>query len=149
MSKISGTSKELRITRHCELNRFVALVDQRAKHSSGLAIHQDIIPCKTDFQNKNQNKVANIEKSKYYRQAEENYKNRGKPNPDLIRNINAKKEASEKTKKNLKQYQRKLLQGTKTVQSFEVASQQPDARTLAIIRHLYLVGALPENLQFN
>lgn len=149
MAKISSASDIVKITRHCELNKFVALVDQRAKHSSGLAIHENVYDCKEGLMKSNVEPKKVPYKSENYLRVQQQYENRGKPNPDLIRNQKAIKQAKDVTKSALKKYQKVRQQGTKTFNSVEIFDESPNPRKLAIIRHLYLVGSLPEGFVYN
>ena len=145
MSKEVVIKSDVKISRHCELNRFVDRVSTRLKHSSGLAIHNDI-----DIQAiaPNQMEGANFvqkpfHKSKFYIQAQEEYKNRGKKDPELIKKAAIRKSFLDQ-KNDLKRYQENMRCGhlDLDVVSFTIPM---DPRRIAEIRHLYFVGCLPTN----
>lgn len=131
----------IKITKHCELDQFVSMVDQRIKHSSGLAIHtHPAIPAIASKPQQN----YQFPKSSHYKRVEEQYKQRAMPDPMLVRNIGAKEQAKQLTNMRLKQYQKNKLKGNLSLTfDLEVLSIPPDPKRIAQLRHLYFVGSFP------
>ena len=148
MSKEVVIKSDVKISRHCELNRFVDRVSTRLKHSSGLAIHNDI-----DIQaippNQEENKAfvfKPVHKSKYYLQVENEYKNRGKPDPAIARNIAARKAVEKKQLEKLERHRR--MNNPIDKFHYSEVTIAADPRRIAELRHLYLVGSLPSTHVF-
>jgi len=154
MSKAVAPISDHLITRHCGFDQFVSRVDKRAKHSSGLAIHQNIpqvslSPSKKDEPVKFDS--SNLHKSKYYMDAQEEFQNRGKPDPNLEKNILAKKEAQDVVKTQLESYktkkavaERMAVQKSKRLYSnIGTVSIPPNNREIALFRHMKIVGSIP------
>jgi len=128
---------------HCGFDTFVARVDQRAKHSSGLAIHESA----------QQNALARprpqrpIPKSENYRRVEEAFKNRNKPDPDVLRRVRARKEVGNELERRLKAAQKK--QRHKNLDftfDTEVVDVPPDPARLAQFAYRALVRFTPDEL---
>ena len=155
MSKEVVVKSEAKISRHCELNRFVDRVSTRLKHSSGLAIHDDIdifaIPSNQPENNAFIQKP--VHKSKYYQQVEEEYYR--KRNPDRTQfeiNREARRKVEQEQLEKVHRYREALKFKNAfahlyiDVVSFSI---DPDFRRMAAFRHLAIVGSLPTDFKFD
>lgn len=150
MSKENVIKNDVKISRHCELNRFVDRVSTRMKHSSGLAIHEnvEIFAVNPELQVSKDSPILSSRKSEFYVKAKNEYKNRGKPDPQIQRNIDAKNAEKERQRKILEKYKKEMMKGGYQICYFENVSDAPDPKLIAMRRHLYLVGSLPSSYQF-
>jgi hypothetical protein len=143
MTKTVAPIPDLKVQCHCTLDTFVSRVDQRAKHSSGLAIHEPPPQPSASFAPG----AKPPPKTKFYLAAEKEYKDRGKPNEVMLRNLARKKAVGEKierrVRKAAKQRGRWSLVKANDCPSVDVV---PDPVRMAQFRYKWLVKFSPEEL---
>lgn len=135
---------DLKIQRHCAFDTFVSRVDQRMKHSSGLAIHQSAKPV-PDPRKADPYVPPKVTKTKYYREVERQYKERQKEDPIAIRNREAKKMVAKELEQRLRIYQAAGARGLYNYTPAEDLDQvdvPPNAQQMAMFRYRLAVGVM-------
>jgi hypothetical protein len=143
MAKTIAPIPDLKVQCHCALDTFVSRVDQRAKHSSGLAIHNPQAPpaapgrMRREFSHKSQ----------FYLAAEKAYSERGKPDEALLRNIARRKEAAKKLDKMRKRAVKKRGRwSVARASDLPFVDVEPDPILMAEFRYRFLIKFTPHEL---
>ena len=152
MSKDSHPPKNVKITCMCNIDQFIARVDQRTKHSSGLAIQHNvfntIIP-ETTYENTYFTKPENIVSyhSHYYHQAAQETKEKRRPNNQEFRQKQEKQDQVKSFLKNqLDIYKTEKKHGMFSIVRGETVIIDPDPKEMAKFRHTQMFGAFPHVL---
>lgn len=136
---------DLKIQRHCAFDTFVSRVDQRVKHSSGLAIHQSAKPV-PDPRKAEPYVPPKVPKTKYYKEVERQYRERQNEDPIAIRNREAKKMVAKELEQRLRIYQaagRRGLYHYTPCEELDQVDVAPDTEAMAMFRFRLAVGPMP------
>ena len=136
---------DLKIQRHCAFDTFVSRVDQRMKHSSGLAIHQSARPV-PDPRKADPYVPPKVTKTRYYKEVERQYKERQNEDPMAIRNREAKKNIEKWLKDKLRLHQavgNRGLHHYTPAEELDIVDVPPNAEEMAMFRFRLAVGPLP------
>jgi hypothetical protein len=142
MTQAVAPIADLKVQRHCAFDTFVSRVDQRTKHSSGLAIH---VSTATDIPPQRTLTRREPQKSTYYLQIERDIEEKRKGNQTLKRNQDAKKKAAGEITRRLRNYQKtraKSVYKFSTYPEFEI-DLPPDPKLIALFRVRWMVGPPP------
>jgi hypothetical protein len=143
MAKTVAPIADLKVQCHCAFDTFVSRVDQRVKHSSGLAIHDaPLQPLNSAAQ-----RTEPRHKSKFYKAAEKAYNERGKPNQELLKNLARKKAIGAKLAKRVQRAAKQRSRwGLVKVENCPHVDVPPDPIRMAQFRYRFLVQFTPEEL---
>jgi hypothetical protein len=143
MAKAVAPIPDHKVQCHCGFDTFVARVDQRAKHSSGLAIHES---SSTQFREAPAPPKP-LPKSKFYREVERAFRDRNKPDPAVQRRVSARKEVGKKLVEGLRTEQQKRMKKNCAIcLELGVVEVPPDPVRLAQLGYRALVRLTPDGL---
>lgn len=146
MAKAVAPMVDLRVERHCAFDTFVSRVDQRTKHSSGLAIHTSSRQIPDVYEAEPAPRYS-FPKSRFYKQVENAYKRRNEEDPKVRRNREARAAVAKELEERLRTYQMNERRGPYEIESnLSEVDVPPDPRRMALFRYLMAVGPTPAQL---
>ena len=149
MSKDSHPPTNVKITCMCNIDQFIARVDQRTKHTSGLAIQTNvfntIIPETTNesFVSIKPENIVSYH-SHYYHRAAQETKEKRRPNTQELREKQQKQDQVKSFLKNqLDIYKTEKKHGMFSIVRGETVIIDPDPKEMAKFRHIQMFGPFP------
>jgi hypothetical protein len=143
MAKAVAPIPDHKVQCHCGFDTFVTRVDQRAKHSSGLAIHESLSTPVREAAAPSRR----FAKSTFYRETERAFKDRNKPDPAVLRRISGRTEVGKKFVNRMRAEQQKMTKKKYTIcLQLGVVEVPPDLVCIAQFGYHSLVRLTPDEL---
>lgn len=155
---MSAPVEQIRVTRATDLDKFVSNINQRIKHSSGLAIHDNLVN-NPYLQNQGEkskvsnvlgvklsstNKITTENSKKTFKKFLDNSEERKTELSRISQNVS---KVNSQQRAALKEYQKRVSRGNRTIViNVDGFTIEPDPKKVARTRHLYLVGSFPKSL---